>query len=212
MTPRPASTSSAEVVRHAMSLLEEQGPEAFSMRKLGAAMGIDPMTVYHHVPNKAALFDLVVDELWSGMHPQADGGWSEQVSSLAHELRRVLLEHPRLVVLVATRPIVTPRLMGLADELVGRLDEQGLPSAQAMQLLDCVVAFTVGKVQGELRQPVGGDDLSPEQALAAMAEQAPHLARAASEGYGWQPDEEFTTGLGALLAGWPVSSGSTAGS
>lgn len=212
MTPRPPSTSTAEVVRHAIALLDEQGPEAFSMRKLGTAMGVDPMTVYHHVPHKAALFDLVVDELWSGLHPQTDGDWREQVASLARELRRVLLEHPRLVQLVGTRPIVTPRLMGLADQMVGRLDGQGLPPAQAMRLLDCVVAFTVGKVQAEVRQPVGGDDVDPEQALREMAEHTPHIARALATGYGWQPDEEFETGLGALLAGWPVSNDSTAGS
>lgn len=212
MTPRPASTSTAEVVRQAVALLDAEGPDAFSMRKLGAAMGVDPMTVYHHVPNKAALFDLVVDELWSGLAPAVDGGWQQQVASLAHELRRVLLEHPRLVQLVGTRPMVTPRLLGLADELVARLDGQGLPPAQAMRLLDCVVAFTVGKVQAEVRQPVGGDGVVPEQALAAMTETAPHLARALATGYGWQPDDEFSNGLGALLAGWPVSSGSTAGS
>lgn len=108
MTPRPASTSTAEVVRQAVALLDAEGPDAFSMRKLGAAMGVDPMTVYHHVPNKAALFDLVVDELWSGLAPAVDGGWQQQVASLAHELRRVLLEHPRLVQLVGARPMVAP--------------------------------------------------------------------------------------------------------
>ncbi|MEL4359095.1 MULTISPECIES: TetR/AcrR family transcriptional regulator [unclassified Luteococcus] len=212
MTPRPASTSQQQVVDAALALLDEQGHETFSMRKLGSRLAVDPMTIYHHVPSKAALFDLVVDELWSGLRPTTAGDWREQVASLAHELRRVLLDHPRLVQLVATRPMVTPRLMGLADDLVGRLAAEGLPPAVAMRVLDCVVAFTVGKVQGEVRQPVGGADADPEESLREMAEHTPHLARALATGYGWQPDEEFGTGLAALLAGWPLSSGSTAGS
>lgn len=121
MTPRPATTTVQQVVRAATQLLDTEGAEGFSMRRLGAAMGVDPMTIYHHVPNKAALFDLVVDELWSELHPQTDGSWRRQVASLAHELRRALLQHPQLVALVATRPVVTPRLLGLVDQTLGRL-------------------------------------------------------------------------------------------
>lgn len=209
MTPRPASTSESQIVDAAMALLDEEGPESFSMRKLGARLAVDPMTIYHHVPNKNALFDLVVDRLWTGLRPPTTGDWRVQVAGLAHELRRSLLRHPRLVVLVATRPAVTPSLLLLVDQTVARLGTVGLGAADAMRLLDCVVAFTVGKVQGELRQPEDDGQSRPDEAVASALASLPALATAMEQGYGWQPDEEFGLGLTAMLAGWPVSSGST---
>ncbi|MEL4504272.1 TetR/AcrR family transcriptional regulator [Luteococcus sp. H138] len=212
MTPRPASTSQQQIVDAALALLDEQGHETFSMRKLGSRLAVDPMTIYHHVPDKGALFDLVVDRIWTGLQPPTTGDWTTQVAGLARELRRSLMQHPRLVVLVATRPAVTPSLLSLVDQTVTRLVAAGLGAAEAMRLLDCVVAFTVGKVQGELRQPTGGSQTTPEESLQSLLASLPGLASAIDEGYQWQPDEEFELGLTALLAGWPVSSGSTAGS
>ena len=58
--PRPGLTP-VLIVESAIALLDAEGADAFSMRKLGTHLGVDPMAVYHYFPNKTALFDGIVD-------------------------------------------------------------------------------------------------------------------------------------------------------
>ena len=191
-------------------LLDRDGVDAFSMRRLGGELGVDPMAIYHHLPNKASLFDAVVDTVWSETAvewPEAGAPWQQVVGIVARALRRELLVHPRLVPIIATRPIVTQAMLKLVDETLGYLADGGLAPASAMQLLDCLVAYTVGKVQGEVRDPVGGEGVSPESVYAALTpESHPHLADAMAAGYGWAPEDEFERGLVAMIAGWGTTS------
>ena len=206
MTPAPQILSRSQIVAAAIGLIDREGLDAFSMRRLGADLGVDPMAVYHHVPNKAALFDAIVDEVWAMTSPEAPrpgGGWREIAASSFVALRRVLLAHPRLVAILGSRPIVTPHMLALTERSLDWLADAGLAPASAMQLLDCLMAYTIGKVQGEVRDPVGGVGVPAEEIWGALtAETHPRIAEALASGYDWQPDEEFTRGLTALLAGW----------
>ena len=206
MSPRPPRTNRQEIVRAAIALIDADGIDSFSMRRLASAMGVDPMTLYHHLPNRAALLDAVVDELWSSIElgePAPGTEWRESLAGLAHRLRGVLLDRPRLIALVGTRPAVTPHMLTTIDRVLGWLDRDGLAPAEALRLLDCVTGYVVGKVQGELRRPVGGPGVSVDTALEGTdGTSHPHLTRALATGYGWSPDEEFARGLDAMLGGW----------
>lgn len=206
MTPAPQILSRSQIVAAAIGLIDREGLDAFSMRRLGADLGVDPMAVYHHVPNKAALFDAIVDEVWARTSPEPPGpgeGWREIAASSFVALRRVLLAHPRLVAIMGSRPIVTPHMLALTERSLGWLADAGLAPASAMQLLDCLMAFTIGKVQGEVRDPVGGVGVPAEEVWGALGPDThPRIVDALSRGYDWQPEEEFTRGLRALLAGW----------
>ena len=208
MSPARPLLSREQIVAAAIDLLDRDGPDAFSMRRLGAALKVDPMAVYHHLPNKAALFDAVVDTVWARTvleEPDADATWQQVVTSIFHALRGELLAHPKLVSIVATRPVATPHMLTLVERALGWLDSAGLPPAEAMKLLDCLVGYTVGKVAGEVREPVGGPGVPTEQVYGALTpETHPHVVTAMTSGYGWQPDEEFTRGLDAMVAGWRV--------
>lgn len=206
MTPAPQILSRSQIVAAAIGLIDREGLDAFSMRRLGADLGVDPMAVYRHVPNKAALFDAIVDEVWARTSPEPPRpgeGWREIAASSFVALRRVLLAHPRLVAIMGSRPIVTPHMLALTERSLGWLVDAGLAPASAMQLLDCLMAFTIGKVQGEVRDPVGGVGVPPEQVWGALGPDThPRLAEALASGYDWQPEEQFIRGLQALLAGW----------
>ena len=195
MTPAPQILSRSQIVAAAIGLIDREGLDAFSMRRLGADLGVDPMAVYHHVPNKAALFDAIVDEVWARTSPEPPTpgeGWREIAASSFVALRRVLLAHPRLVAIMGSRPIVTPHMLALTERSLGWLVDAGLAPASAMQLLDCLMAFTIGKVQGEVRDPVGGVGVPPEQVWGALGPDThPRLAEALASGYDWQPEEQF---------------------
>ena len=202
---RPA-LDRVQIVDAAVALIDRDGLDAFSMRKLGAELGVDPMSVYYHVPNKAALFDALVDWVWTRVDPQPpapDASWRAIAAGIFVALRAELLAHPRLVPILGSRPVASPHMLDLTDRTLGWMDAAGLPPASGMQLLDCLMAFTVGKVLAEVRG--GGDDSDdPGAVFSTLSPQThPWLMGALMGGYGWQPDEEFTRGLDALLAGWP---------
>lgn len=205
MSASRPTLSTPVIVDAAIALLDRDGLEAFSMRRLGAELGVDPMSIYHYLPNKDALFDAIVDEIWvraEPAEPASDQTWWEVAAQPFHALRRQLLAHPGVTPILGSRPIVTPHMLDMTDRTLGWLDAAGLPPAPAMQLLDCLMGYTVGKVLAEVR---GGDERAGEPgALAALTPQShPWLAGALHGGYGWQPEEEFARGLDALLRGWP---------
>ena len=55
------------IVEAAVKIIDDEGLEALSMRRLGAALGVNPMAAYYHVPNKAALYDLVLEALMAAV-------------------------------------------------------------------------------------------------------------------------------------------------
>ena len=206
MSPARKQLSRDQIVAAAIALLDREGADAFTIRRLGAELGVDPMAVYYHLPNKAAVFDAVVDDVWARtrLDPPADGtSWRTVASDIVRALRHQLFEHPRLIPLLATRPAVTPNLLRLTDEALGWMVAAGLGPASAMQLLDCLVGYTVGKVQQEVREPIGGVGVPAEQVYATMTPAThPHLAAAMAGGYDWDPNGEFEAGLRALVQGW----------
>lgn len=205
MTPARPVLDRGQIVDAAVALLDREGLDAFSMRKLGAELGVDPMSVYYHVPNKGALFDAIVDWVWirtDPLPPRPGASWREIAASVFVALRTQLVAHPRLVPILGTRPVVTPHMLALTNRALGWLDAAGLPPASAMELLDCLMGYTVGKVLAEVREP-GEGDTDPGAVFAQLSvEEHPWLIGAMMGGYGWQPEEEFTRGLTALLDGW----------
>jgi AcrR family transcriptional regulator len=202
---RPALTRDY-ILRTALALIDRNGVEALTMRRLGAEMGVDPMAVYRYVSNKAAVLDGVVELLWSGVELPAlgpDALWTEQAAAAMRSFRSALRAHPRAVPIAATHPAVTPAMLGLVERALGWLVDAGLGSTDALYLIDCLATFTMGHVLAEVGEPVGGEGAPPEAVYAGMDPQAyPRLVAAYADGYGYRPDEEFEAGLAALIAGW----------
>src|ERR1700733_15362696 len=83
---RPPITSRAEVLEAARRIVDEQGLERLTMRRLGAELGVDPMTIYHHVPDKAALFDGLIERVLAEIQiPDATSDWK-------HDLRTIVVQ------------------------------------------------------------------------------------------------------------------------
>lgn len=190
----------------ALASVDAEGVDQLSMRRLGQRLGVDPMAVYHHVPNKAALFDAIVEHIWRGVRiaAPADGeNWREVLQTVFSAFRERLLQHPRAVVLVGTRPSVTPAMLRLVDDTLGRLEAAGLGGKDAMQLIDCLSGYTIGKVLAEIGEPLGGLTSSVESALAGVTPAThPNLVRTMVADYGFAPEEEFDRGLRAMIQGW----------
>ena len=100
----------ARILTAALRLVDREGLEALSMRRLGQALGVEAMSLYNHVPNKAAVLDGLVELLLGELEipgPEA-GDWWERIRRIAHSYRRSAHAHPHAFPLAVTRPYNTP--------------------------------------------------------------------------------------------------------
>lgn len=203
------------IAREALALIDEHGVSGFSMRKLGAALGVDPMAVYYYYPSKAAVFDGIVELVWSSFDLDAlgaaGGSWQDMIVDAMTSIRAMLLAHPKAIALVGTRPVQTREMFLVFDRAMGKLADRGLSVRDAAELFNAVALFTIGSVLAEAADPVGGgpaDGKSWGDALGDVPpEEIPNIASAIAAGWTWEPDAQFSRGLHALVAGWvPVES------
>ncbi len=97
------------VLGTALDLIDRDGADALSMRRLAAALDRDPMILYRHAPGKAALLDGVVETVLSQLSVDpADPDWAAQLRAVARQYRALALAHPNVVPLLVTRPLATP--------------------------------------------------------------------------------------------------------
>ncbi len=198
--------SCERIVEVALELIDAVGIEGFTMRALGRQLGVDPMAIYHYLPNKDAVFDAIIEALWSGVAGVvlADkDDWQGCLYTLFCNARAHLLAHPRAALLMGTRPATTPALLCLINQTLGYLDATELPAHEAMALMDCLAAFTVGKVLGEVSQQ---HDKVATALQTLTPESHPYLLQALDAGYAFAPDAQFERGLHALISGWDCTS------
>lgn len=150
MAPRKAESAQltrGQIVAAAMRLIDRDGLEAQSMRALGAELGVDPSTVYYYVPGKAALYDLVVDEVLSAVDLSVDdpsASFEDRVVAAGLEYRRALLLHPRAVPLVAVRSLRTPAQLAVIEGLSHIFFDAGFSAAEALLAMDTCGLTIVG--------------------------------------------------------------------
>jgi len=137
---RKRNLTRVEVIDAALELVDAEGLDALTMRRLGSTLGVEAMALYRHVPNKDALLDLTVERMRSEMRLEEPlpHDPAQLLEAIFVEYRRVLTAHPNMLPL-ATRRTDTGSMSGLEY-----LIEQGVPSADAVALYQSLTAFTIG--------------------------------------------------------------------
>lgn len=216
---RPALTRDY-ILRIALRVVDDDGLGALTMRRLGAVLEVDPMAVYRHLPNKAALLDGVAELVWTealdpaAYHPEQP--WRQQLFEAMCRFREVLLEHPRVLPLMSTHPLVTARQFAIADAALAALETGGLDTAPTtLYLINDAVLYTMGHVLAEVGEPAGGAGGElPRGEMRRLVVDLPHVSRllesllaepAGPESY--DPEAQYRMGLRAMIAGWPGPAG-----
>jgi TetR/AcrR family tetracycline transcriptional repressor len=191
------------IIEAAMRVIDADGVDALSMRRLGTELGVNPMAAYHYVPNKAALYDLVLDAVMSGVDLTAVGDAvpvEERLKQAGRAYRNAILAHPRAIPIVAGRSIRTAASLRPIEPLVGLLFEAGLDPVEAISAVDCVAQFVLGGAIGYYHHMVDSEmhqrafeELSPED--------FPNMTRVLSEAHFIGPDGEFEFGLDVIVRG-----------
>lgn len=160
--PRDSSGVSREsTLRAALEIIDEDGVEGLSMRRLGRALGRDPMSLYRHAATKAELLDGVAEAVLSELSVDtADGDWAAQLRTVARQFRGLALAHPNVVPLLVTRPLATPiamRPLGTLRPLEAILElliHAGFSEVDALHVYRSFYGFIQGHVLNELQELV----------------------------------------------------------
>lgn len=153
------------VLATALELIDRDGVDALSMRRLAAALGRDPMILYRHAPGKAALLDGVVETVLAQLQVNpADPDWAGQLRAVARGYRSLALAHPNVVPLLVTRPLATPlalRPHGTLrplEDLLTLLTRAGFTGPDALHIYRAFFGFLNGHLLNELQELVENPD------------------------------------------------------
>jgi AcrR family transcriptional regulator len=200
------------VLAKALEVVDADGLDALTMRRLGQELGRDPMSLYRYAENRAALLDgvteLVLNELT--IHPQ-DPDWKAQLRQIAHDFRRLALQHPNVVPLLVTRPLSTPlglRPLGTLrplEQILSLLIGAGLSPADALHVYRAYYGFLYGHILNELQEFV----VDPEENEALLrlglhrlpAKEFPRLRALAPALAEYDGSAELDQGVTILLSG-----------
>ncbi|WP_149361521.1 TetR/AcrR family transcriptional regulator [Lolliginicoccus suaedae] len=211
---RPGLTRE-QILATAIRLADHSGTTGLTMRALAKELGVEAMSLYHHIANKDALLDAMVDHVFSEISlPCPEAGWREGMLQRARSARATLREHPWALGLMDSRSTPGPATLRHHDAVLGCLRRNGFTiplAARAVSLLD---SYIYGFVLQESALPfANADELATiaEGILAApaIAEEYPHLTELITEhalkpGYAY--GDEFDRGLDLILDGlerWP---------
>ncbi|WP_063062100.1 TetR/AcrR family transcriptional regulator [Nocardia sienata] len=150
--PRRTKTSNLsrdQIVRAAVAVLDKEGLEALSMRRLGAELGAGATSLYWHVANKNELLELALDEIWGSIDDgglETASGLRELLSTFAYNFRGALLAHPWSATLIGQIPSVGPQAFRLTERLRRAFAEAGFQGFDIYLASGTVTSFVLGQV------------------------------------------------------------------
>jgi len=175
MRPRPKARLSPDVIAaEALRLIDRDGLEALSMRRLGEALGVEAMALYHHFPNRSALLDAVTERLIAEV--ELPGASRDIVAWLGEVVRRYVAlsdDHPGAFPLLATRRFNTAAAFAFVERQMAELIGAGASPLLAADIFRGLGAFANGA--GLARIAVRHTTVAPG---AIDATRLPNVARA----------------------------------
>jgi len=196
--PRTAKITREQLLAAALAIVDAEGLAALSMRRLGQRLGVEAMSLYNHVPDKAAVLDAVHEAVLAELElPELSGDWRRDASALAHAFRRTLLAHPHAALLFAERPAMTPGSLAHVERALEIL-RPGFPRLRdRIAIVQVVVAYVVGHVAQNLPHP----ELRRPDYAALGRQRFPNLRGVERAVADYDVEAEFEFGLAALLRG-----------
>lgn len=200
------------VLTKALELVDAEGLDALTMRRLGQELDRDPMSLYRYAENRAALLDGVSELVLNDLSIQSeDPDWKAQLRLIAHNLRLLALEHPNVVPLLVTRPLSTPlglRPLGTLrplEQILSLLIGAGFDPAGALHVYRAYYGFLYGHILNELQEYV----VDPEENEALLRlglhrlppKEFPRLRALAPDLSEYDGEAELDQGLTILLSG-----------
>jgi AcrR family transcriptional regulator len=147
-TRRDAPLTRDEIFAAALTIVDAEGVEGLSMRRLAQALGVEAMSLYHHVRDKQALLGGIVElglSMQAPAPPRPGAKWQDVAAGAVLAFRRTLVAHPNVLPIMAAHPPTSPESMSAHVETPLRFFlANGLGSKEAARLLEALFALGFG--------------------------------------------------------------------
>ncbi|MQA80281.1 MAG: TetR family transcriptional regulator [Streptosporangiales bacterium] len=200
------------ILEAALRIVDDDGLEALSMRRLASALGVNPMSIYHHLPGKAAVLSGLVREVFAQVSvtvPTDDASWQDRLKHAARAYRGVLRTHRNLALqIVSDTAAVSDSLVVAGEPFYEALERAGLPPRSVVDGVNTLVDFIHGFMLGEASSTEETFDLGPdllERVRQLPPGAAPALTRVTEalgeDGLRYEFDAGFESGLDIVVRG-----------
>lgn len=197
------------VLEAALTIADRDGLGSLTMRKLGEALGVEAMSVYNHVANKAELLDGLIDLVFAEIGlPPTDRGWRQAMRDRAIAVRAALSRHRWAIGLMESRTAPGPATLRHHDAVIGCLRRGGFPidvAAHAYAVLDSFIyGFALQERGLPFDTPEEAAQMAREMVEQFPADEYPHLAELTFQHVlqpGYDFGDEYRFGLELILDG-----------
>lgn len=214
----PRGLTVERICEAALTILDRDGLRELTMRRLADELGTGPASLYRHVASREELLVELADRLIGELPaPDETLGWRGAVEELAHDLRRVLLAHGGVVLLITNGPLLGPNSMRLREMFWRVMERDGCEPQFAVQTYFTVIHFVVCSAlfgAGAIRKgnTAWEESRRSGSGLAELldvlpARQYPTVLKFSEYGDRPDPEYDFNFGLGALLDGLERAAG-----
>ncbi|MDQ6933742.1 MAG: TetR/AcrR family transcriptional regulator C-terminal domain-containing protein [Actinomycetota bacterium] len=225
--PEPGNSRRAltrqTVIETAIEYVDKHGLAALTMRALGQELGVEAMSLYHHVNGREDLLEGIVATLVDGLRVNPEetlgpvDGWQTYVQHLAVAVRQLANQHPHIFPLVATRHPAAPwlrpplRSLELVEDFLEAMSSRGLDDKHAVHVYKCFTSFLLGhlllEVSAASSAPTSPDEAPLDEGDADVPnadqdlslDQFPTVLRLRELLAKTEPTAEFESALEALL-------------
>ena len=202
---RRGQLSRSQILSTALELVDQDGLDALTMRRLAEQLKVDPMSIYNYVDGKDGLLGGVAEALWQEVElAPAKGGWKQVLRSFAVSLRDLARAHPQAYILFCRACLTEPALRRMEVSLLA-LERAGLDRPRAAEMLRTLFSYAVGYALLELSAaaPTGSTELERLVNLTrSVPREAPaHLVEVARLIADCDMDDQFQLGLDLILSG-----------
>jgi TetR/AcrR family tetracycline transcriptional repressor len=204
------SLTREQIIKEALGLLEEHGPGALSMRRLADRLGVAPNALYTHVRGKADLIDALIDQVYAGLtiKPDPSVDWTQQLTTLSHEIRAYLLAHPAVVPYALQQPGLGPHSLRLGEAIYNVLRPAGFSDQAVVGTVYALLTYILGFVALEIPR-AGTDPQTSDEFVRRMwaffaalpPGEFPHTVELAAQLARISTDDQFQFGIHIFLAG-----------
>jgi AcrR family transcriptional regulator len=204
------SLSRKQIIDAALAVLEEQGADALSLRRVAERLGVAPNALYTHVHGKEDLISGLVDQVYAELNldPGPSEDWMQQMTDLSQSIRIHLLAHPAVVPFALQQPGLGPHELRLGEAIFNVLRPAGFSDAGVVGTVYALLTYILGFVALEgsraSTDPPSSDDFVrrlrafftalPVAEFPQHVELAPLLAP-------FSADDQFQFGIRTFLAG-----------
>jgi AcrR family transcriptional regulator len=210
--PRRQVMSVERIVEAALRIADAEGLDAVSMRRVATELNSGTTSLYRHVASRDELLDLMIDSVQGDPLPELSGDWRADLAGIARRLRTVLLRHPWIGAVQASRPALGPNALRQMDYVLTAATSLTPDITVASNVMSLVMCYVFGAVSVELAEQEAQrrTGLTQEQWRAGVGPYLreviasgayPQFARRIIEADDLGPDQQFEFGLDCLLDG-----------